>query len=419
MDTGALAPTPADTGQGDVDLRSFDPFGAHIAVAYDYFARARQNEPIFFLEALGAWCVTRYEDIQRIAGDPVVFSSREAFIRPGGLPPAADRLMGFLLDHGPLTLVDPPEHRPVRRIAQEAFGPKVIAGWESRIRELIGRRLDLIADRDRFDLVTEVSESIPLLGVMVAVGYPESELDDLRRWLRAGFSVVVGYPFLTPDELEEQGRIAAPFIDRTYELMAERRAAPKDDLISFLVRGEIHGQPLSDAQIAANAAGLFGAGWETTGNAITNIAHALISNGMWPDLAAGRLPMADVVTEGLRYDTPIMGLFRTATREVEFNGVTIAKGDRLILMFASANHDPAVFQEPETFQVGRARTRPDMAFGNGIHYCVGAPLARLEIAATLEGLAARFPTLRLDSAEPPAYRPLSMFKGPTSLWVRR
>jgi cytochrome P450 len=408
--------TPGTTD--DLDLSGFQPFGPHTAVAYEYFAKARSTEPVFFSEPLGAWCVTRYEDIRAVAADPVTFSSARAFPKPTGLPDEAQRMVDFQLDNSVLTILDPPAHGPVRRIAHEAFGPRVMEAWENRIRTLVEGQLDRLAGRDRFDLVAEVAEDVPLLGVMRVIGFPEERAGDIKRWLAAALVVITGSAFVSREELAAQGHACVPIIDFAQEVVEARRAAPTDDLISFMVHHEVRGRRLTDLEICSNAVGLLGAGWETTGNAISNTVRGLLDSGQWTDLVEGRLPIADVVAEGLRYDSPIFGLFRTATRDVTVNGASMRAGDNVLLLYAAANHDPEVYEHPERFDVRRARAFPDISFGHGIHYCVGAPLARMEIGFTIEGLAKRFPTLRLESDAPPVYKPLNQFKGPLNLWLR-
>ncbi|TYB44985.1 cytochrome P450 [Actinomadura chibensis] len=411
---------PAEEVIGDVlDLRSFNPFGPHVGSAYRYFEQAREREPIFFSEPLQAWCVTRYDDVKRIASDWKTFSSSDAFPKPVGLPDEAQWAADFLFDNTVITIGDPPRHTAVRRLVHDGFKPGTIARFEPSIRRIIAKNVDRLPRSGAFDLVAEFSSVVPLEVITQVTGFPLDENEKLLRWIADETVLFAGTAGLTEEELIDHGRGFAEAVAYLRELVEARRAHPRDDLISLMVTGDPDGSVLNADEIAMQALGLVSAGWETTGNAITNIVGALLEEpSRWAALVRGEVAVDQVVAEGLRFDTSVFGLFRTATREATVGGITFAAGDRLFLFYASANHDADQFPAPKELQLDRANAKKHLGFGHGIHNCIGAPLARLELEISLELLAARYPGLRLaDDDRSPTYKPFNQFRGPEFLRV--
>lgn len=396
------------------DLHSFNPFGPHVASVYRFLEQARDREPIFFSEPLQSWCITRYDDIKQIAGDPETFSSSNAFPKPVGLPPEAQQAADFIFGNTIVTLGDPPRHTAVRRIVHEGFKPRAIATFEPSIRQIIAEHVDRLPGS--FDLVSAFADVVPLEVVMHVTGFPSNENDNLRRWMADQMALFAGTAALTEQELVEHGKSYAEAITYLRNLVEIRRAAPGGDLISVMIHGDPHGDTLSVDEIVAQTMGLVSAGWETTGNAITNTVRALLEPpSRWSALVHGEVEVDQIVAEGLRYDTSVLGLFRTAAREVTVGEVTFHEGDTLFLFYASANHDAGQFPSPEEFRLDRTNTKLHLSFGHGIHNCIGAPLAKLELEIVLELLADRFPRLRLDDDDQHAYKPFSQFRGPERL----
>ncbi len=416
-DSSSGGPVSMGDGSGVLDLRSFNPFGPHIASVYRFLEQAREREPIFFSAPLQSWCITRYDDIKKIASDPETFSSSDAFPKPVGLPPEAQQAADFIFGNTIVTLGDPPRHTAVRRIVHEGFKPGAIAAFEPSIRQIIAEHVDRLPKASSFDLVSEFADVVPLEVVMHVAGFPASEIDNLRRWMADQMALFAGTAALSEQALIEHGRSYAEAITYLRNLVEIRRAAPGDDLISVMIHGDPHGDTLSVDEIVAQTMGLVSAGWETTGNAITNTVRALLEQpSRWSALVSGDVEVGQIVAEGLRYDTSVLGLFRTTAREVTVGQVTFHKGDRLFLFYASANHDAGQFPVPEQFRLDRANAKLHLSFGHGIHNCIGAPLAKLELAIVLELLADRFPRLRLvDDDQPSVYKPFSQFRGPETL----
>ncbi|MFC4053134.1 cytochrome P450 [Actinomadura syzygii] len=402
-----------------LDLNSFNPFGPHVGSAYGYFEQAREREPIFFSEPLQAWCVTRYDDIKRIASDWKTFSSSDAFPKPVGLPEEAQWAADFLFDHTVITIGDPPRHTAVRRLVHDGFKPGAIARFEPSIRQIIAKYVDRLPASGVFDLVTEFSSVVPLEVITQVTGFPLDENPDLLRWIEDETVLFAGTSALTDKELIDHGRGFAEAVAHLRELVETRRARPRNDLISLMITGDPDGDVLNADEVVMQALGLVSAGWETTGNAITNIVGALLEEpSRWAALVRGEVAVDQVVAEGLRFDTSVFGLFRTATREVTVGGITFAAGDRLFLFYASANHDADHFPAPDEFRLDRTNAKKHLGFGHGIHNCIGAPLARLELEVALELLAARYPELRLaDDDRSPTYKPFNQFRAPEFLRV--
>ncbi|MUN39011.1 cytochrome P450 [Actinomadura litoris] len=314
---------------------------------------------------------------------------------------------------------DPPRHTAVRRLVHHGFKPGTVAAFEPAIRRIIAANVDRLPESGGFDLVGEFATVVPLEVIMHVTGFPLSEHAKLRRWIADETVLFAGTAALGESELIAHGRSFGEAVEYLRELVEIRRADPGDDLMSLMIKGDPDGHALSVDEIVIQTLGLVSAGWETTGNAITNIVSALLQQpSRWTALARGEIAIGQVVAEGLRFDTSVLGLFRTATRETTVGDVTFKEGDRLFLFYSSANHDTDHFEAPEEFRLDRTNAKQHLSFGHGIHNCIGAPLARLELEIALELLAARYPGLRLEAEDQaPEYKPFSQFKGPTTLRV--
>lgn len=402
--------------------RVFDPFQVHLDDPFSFWKEVRRDEPVFYAENLQAWCVTRYDDIMQVQQDPVTFSSRELLRRPVGLPAEADAIMGFWFDNPvALTLLDPPEHGPMRRYMNSRFTPAAIQRCEPRIRSLID---DLVgglkhAEDGSIDLVADFTTRMPLLAIMAVLGMDLSLEPRYRAWVEELLLLLVAHQNLSDEVMVEYAGRQREYIDTVRALIADRRTNPRDDLITFLVEKAPNGQTLPDDNLAMQVMTLLSAGWETTAKSIPNILYELLRQpGLWQELAAGRLDVANVVEEGLRHTTSVIGLFRLATREVQLGGVTIPQGSFLMLNYASAGRDESKYDNPDVFDPRRVTSTTPLTFGHGVHYCLGAPLARLEIKLALESLANHFPTLTLQPGWTPRYRTNVQFRGLDSLVVR-
>ncbi|WP_322860829.1 cytochrome P450 [Mycobacterium europaeum] len=298
--------------------------------------------------------------------------------------------------------LDPPDHTRLRRLVSKAFAPKVVSALEPDIRSLVDGMLDRVADEGHFEVVDDFAYPLPVAVICRLLGVP---LDDEPQFSRASallaqaldpFSTITGVP---PDIAKERQQAGAWLREYFHGLIERRRSRPGDDLLSGLIAVEESGDQLTEEEIVSTCNLLLIAGHETTVNLIGNAVLAMLRNpGQWGALGAdpGRAPA--IVEETLRYDPPVQLVGRIALADMTIGGVDVPTGDVMMLLLAAANRDPAEFDRPDVFDPDRKGLR-HLGFGRGAHYCLGAPLARLETAVALSAVTARFPGARL-SGEP-------------------
>jgi cytochrome P450 len=378
------------------------------------YARLRAEAPVLHLPQLGLWLVSRYDDIQHALRNVDVFSSARSL--------ALDRLRDPRLQEGTdvladsLVALDPPDHTRLRRLINVAFTPRAIARLEARIRELARELVDAVRHAPEFDLMDDLAVPLPVIVIAEVLGVDPARRADFKRWsddLLAGSRLD---PRLDDAEVERIVRSRRDFIAFFRDMIAERRRAPRDDLLSDLVRAEAERDVLSPDEVLTMALILMIAGNETTTNLIGNATVDLLER---PDLLQrlrddpAQLP--GFIEEALRYRSPVRMLVRTTTRDVALRGVTIPKGAVVGLLVDAANHDPEQFPEPERFDL--ARHPAHLSFGHGIHFCVGAPLSRLEGRVAFEELLARLPAFE-RAPGPLDWNPNFSLRGLRSLRLR-
>ncbi|WP_205875332.1 cytochrome P450 [Mycobacterium camsae] len=312
--------------------------------------------------------------------------------------------------------LDPPDHTRLRKLVGKAFAPKVVAGLRPEIDALVGGLLDRIAEQGGFDVVADFAYPLPVAVICRLLGVP---IEDEPHFSRASAVLAKSLdPFFSEDqadELDEQMDAAAGLRDYLHGLVARRRSKPGADLLSGLVAVNESGDQLTEEEIVSTCLLLLVAGHETTVNLIGNVILALLRDGrQWAALSAdpGRAP--SIVEETLRYDPPVQQLTRIALDDIRIGDTPVAEGDMMILLLAAAHRDPAEYHRPDTFDPDRGTLR-HLGFGRGVHYCLGAPLARLEATVALSALAARFPDARL--AGEPLYKPNVTLRGLSALTV--
>jgi cytochrome P450 len=380
----------------------FNPFfGPFVDDPAPVFARARAEEPVFFSPVLNSWVVTRYQDVVTAVRDPERFSSFEILsIRDLLSPEVAERFGDEIPMEGTLIGLDPPAHTRLRRIMQDTFTPSRVAGWEKEVESLAGEFVDAMVDAAgagrQADLISSVLFPLPLTVVLRLIGIPDEELERSAATCKDWNDLAVA--FLSGVPLEEQLRMAdavLAFHRYILDLVAEREREPADDLVSALVAVR-RAERLNDRELLSLLPGLVLAGHETTANLLANtLAHVLVRPGMWERICKGTLAVTDVVEETLRFDGPVIGMPRIVTVDTELGGARLRAGDRLYLSYWSANRDEQWLPDADRFFPGRQQPPPHLAFGRGIHHCIGAPLGRLEASVTIGLLATRLPGLRL------------------------
>ncbi len=324
--------------------------------------------------------------------------------RPFGTP-------GFLF-------LDAPDHTRLRKLAQKAFAPKVVKALEPEIVTLVGGLLDSVETDAAFDVIADLAYPLPVAVICRLLGVPladEPQFSRASALLAQGLDPFVSFTGEIPENFNE--RLEAGLWLRGYlrELIAERRTTPREDLISALIAAEEDGDQLTEEEIVATCNLLLIAGHETTVNLIANATLAMLRNPWhWSALSTDPSRAAAVVEETLRYDPPVQLTSRVAADDMTIGDVTVAAGDIMMLLMASAQRDPAMYADPDTFDPARGSIR-HLAFGLGPHFCLGAPLARLEATIALSALTSRFPTARLTGQ--PGYKPNVTLRGMSALAV--
>jgi cytochrome P450 len=359
-----------------------------------FYARARKEQPVFWSDALGMWVVTRYEDVKAVARDAARFSSLNS-ISPVSITPPPE-LLEVLMQGFPLlpSLVDsdPPIHTRTRALVSEALSLRRIAGFEPVLRELAEGLVDRFIDAGHVEFVSGFAIPLPGSFNLDLLGLPREDLDRVNAWTNHSAAIYAGRGTLP--ELVEHAREFVAYQHYLAAAVEDRRARPRDDALSDIVKGAALDPPLGIAELVNILLQVTFAGYETTAGMLT---AAMVELARDPELFArlkadpSLCPQA--VEEALRVASPIHSMYRTANEDVELTGVQIRKGERLQIVFISANHDDARFDDPLRFELGRQT--PHLAFGQGPHFCIGAPLARLEGRIALEVLTRRLPALRL------------------------
>lgn len=386
---------------------------------YPRYAAARAEEPIFFCEDLGMWVATRHADVTAILRDTDRFSSRLTTVAVKEPPPEVVAVMrkGFPRTKSIIHL-DPPEHTAVRRMMNAAFTADRIATMEGAVSTLANQLVDALAAEGKADLVARFCRPLPVAVIADILGVSRADAGKFGQWADDAARLLMSGNLPT----EEWVRAAEGMVSMQHHLaglISARKSAPADDLLTTLVQAatDASGQ-LDMTQAVSYATTFVFAGHKTTTDLIGNAVRLLL---LHPEALAalGRDPSLApaVVEETLRRDCPVPGTARVANVDVKIGDVTIPKDARILALLGSANHDEGVFANPAKFDIGRADANEHLGFGRGVHFCLGAPLARLQGRVALTVLTQRLPNLRFASERPVKYWQVTMFRGPVSLEV--
>jgi cytochrome P450 len=372
---------------------------------YPRYARLREIAPVVRADD-GALVVTRHADCAAVVRDPRLGHMPRHMLDFIGLGDWEEHPALRLLFTSILTL-NPPDHTRLRRLVSTSFTARRVQQLRPAIEQLVDDLLDGLPEEA--DFVTEFAFPLPVNVIGELLGVPKEDRARFQPLIRDWTQVL---DVITPEVLAVADPAAAEVRDYLAELVEKRRREPQDDLISALVAAEAEGDRLTGDELLTMAALLFAAGFETTTNLLANGLVALLRNPgqiptlrAWPDIAAEEL---------IRYDSPVQLLSRVAWDDTTIGGVSISGGDRIVAYLGAGNRDPRQFNEPERLDLSRADNAP-LSFGGGIHYCLGAPLARLEAQVAFPALLRRFP--KLEVAGEPERRDSLTIRGFTSLPV--
>jgi cytochrome P450 len=397
-----------DPASRRVSITPTDP--AFYADPYAAFAAIRAVAPVFFWEELGLWCLTGHDAVngvfrdRRFGREILHVATREEL----GWPEPPEHVRRFYeIDDLSMISREPPVHTRLRTLVNRAFVSRRIEGLKPRVAALTNALIDGFASAGHVELIAAFATPIPVLIIAELLGVPAAEAPRLLDW---SHRMVAMY---TPrrDRAVEDAAVAATdeFVAFLRSHVAERRKAPRDDLLSHLIAAEAAGDRLSEDELIAGAIQLLNAGHEATVSSIGNAVKAILESGRDPTaLLAGREAIAATVEESLRFDPPLHFFDRYALEDVEVAGIRMKKGEKIGLIIAAANRDPSRWNEPDRFDPARPAL-PHVAFGAGIHFCIGAPLARLELEVALPILFQRLPRLRLAAS--PRHRNAWHFHG--------
>jgi cytochrome P450 len=378
---------------------------------YPTYALLREHAPIYFWPTWGIWFISSHADCAALLRDARV--GREETTNSASSPEEAAL---YAMMSRWMLLLDPPDHTRLRGLVHKAFTPRMVAQLRDRVQAIANQLLDQVQDQGRMDLIADFAYPLPVTVICALLGIPPSDHRFFHGWSDA---IAKSLDLTDESEVYVQASTAAAELTTYLDgLLAERRRKPQADLFSALVAVEAEGERLSREELFATCALLLIAGHETTVNLIGNGTLALLRNrAQWDLLAANPILAESAVEELLRYDSPVQMTSRRVQEQFSYRGSTFEVGQQVAFLLGSANRDPANFAEPDRLDITR-ESKSHLAFGSGIHYCLGAPLARLEGAIAFAALTRRCPNLALDE-ETVRYRDNYALRGLEKLMVAR
>ncbi|AYE96746.1 cytochrome P450 [Mycobacterium paragordonae] len=413
------SPLPSPEGSADFDL--FLPLrsAGSLENPYPIYSVIRTVRPVLEVPVPnyagpGAWMLTRYRDVHSVLRDPRFSVER---LRAPLMRDNLDRMPEFLRQSATgmrsMLVMDPPDHTRVRKLVNKAFTPKRVAALRGHIEAIVGELADEAQAKGTFDLIHDVAEPLPAIVIAELLGVPAEDHRQFRQWSSA---MINGFGSPNAEARATSAEAARQVFDYLADVIAARRRSPREDLISAMIAAQEERDALSDAELLATGNLLLLAGHETTTNLIGNGTLALLREpDQWNRLCEEPALLPTAIEELLRYDGPVQATVRVALEDVAIDDQVISEGSLVLVNIGSANHDPETFEDPDQLDLARA-PNPHLAFGFGTHFCLGAPLARLEARLAFDALTKRFPRLSLVD-DRPVYRTNPVLRGLTSLNV--
>jgi len=391
-------------------MGDFDPFRDDFRRdPYPALRRLRARDPVTFHPVFRSWLVSRYEDVTRVLRLSTTSVDRAQLGDLELLDLSPEAIEGI---RASLLMVDPPDHTRIRGLVNKAFTPRVVEALRPRVEAIVDELLDAVEARGtrRMDLIADFAYPLPVVVIAELLGIPPEDRDAFKRW--SDELAVVLDPFSTGGRFEGVDRA---FVEaRTYfaEIFDARRREPRDDLVSALVAAEEAGERLNETELLSVCLLLLGAGHETTTGLIGNAVLALLrhpTERAW--LLEDPARAAPAVEELLRWDSPVQMTDRMVTEDLELGGARIRAGEQVVVLLGAANRDPERFTSPDSLDLRRDEGR-SLSFGHGIHFCVGAALARVEAQIAIPAVLRRFGSLALERAPRAAdYKPSMVLRG--------
>jgi cytochrome P450 len=374
------------TGRKTAPVTDFDPFSPETMrdpyPGYRGLLTGPDVPNVWYSRKRGIWIIAGYEDLRKALRDNEALSSAESQSR-------------FRVHLPSMNAVDPPEHTRLRKFVSRAFTPRAMAAWQANINEVADELVDAVITRRHTEAVSELAKPLPTRLIAMMLGIPRQDQPQFVEW--SDEMVAGSFVPLTPRGMSlsaRSGSATAAMRRNLDPLIAQRRRNPGDDLISMMTPADAD-DVLTDDEIFWSAAMLIGAGSETTTNMLSGLLLTLAKNPeLYARLRAHPELIPAAIEEQLRFVAPVQGFYRTATRDYTVGANTIPAGARVLLLFAAANRDPRHYENPDTFDLDRNPT-DHLAFGGGVHFCLGAPLTRLEGARVFSQLLPRIKAIRL------------------------
>jgi cytochrome P450 len=379
----------------------------------------RRDEPVFWCEEIGYWVLTKHEDVYAVLHDGVRFSSQNTTRPVTPMHPDAMKILqdGGYAPTGSHSSLDGATHQRIRGVTSQVLNLREFIRLEPHIRQLVAQVLERIDGQTGVDLLRDVNYELPALVVFKLLGIPESDIPDVKKW--AGTRSVIDFSPASYAQQIEGAKNLVAYWQYCKAMVQDRLKHPRDDFTSRILairNGDDSVMTLAEA--TNHTFGVAFAGHETTTNQLTNTFRTLLQHpDQWQRLCADPSLGANTVEEGMRYAGAVIGWRRVAMQDVEFRNVKIPQGAPIMLSLASANRDEEVFENPHRFDIARKNARRQLTFGNGVHFCLGAPLARLEMKIVFEEFAKRFPKMRLREPDDARHMHTFVFRAPQALPV--